>query len=133
MHSSTSLGDTVFVACGEINDWTRTNTIEMLKLGALVNWVGWQIIELVGLELRINVVICPIDSDRLVIFGGKYRSWKQTSGVIFDVGSKKTTVIEPVSYCTGFSSFSQAQVECKGSHGYPGTVIALVENKVDAV
>ena len=71
-HSSTSLGDAVYVACGE-GDYGRLNSVERLWMGTsdAVELQAWGLIDIHQLSPSMNPVFSQINRDELCILGGR--------------------------------------------------------------
>ena len=71
-HASTSLGSKVYVFGGMSKFWLE-NSIEYLEArpNARGEFVAqWKAFKLKGVTPRVNPIMCPLDSKRLIIYGG---------------------------------------------------------------
>mmetsp|Transcript_11043 Transcript_11043/g.12994 ORF Transcript_11043/g.12994 Transcript_11043/m.12994 type:complete len:98 (-) Transcript_11043:234-527(-) len=72
MHGSCCLREALYVFCGEGHLGSR-GTVEKLDLRSLTQNSKWQQIEAPCLQMRLNPVVCPINTsnkDEIVILGG---------------------------------------------------------------
>ena len=71
-HSSTSVRDQIFVACG-LSATGLVNSIEMLDMGTNRQMRSWQLIDIESAVFspRSDIVFCQINQDQLLILGGE--------------------------------------------------------------
>ena len=98
-HSSTSLGDATYVACGYSDENLYLNSVERLEMGGSAESQAWSLIDMPQLTPRNYPVFSQIGPDQLCILGGEgYRhGWYISDGVILNVKTQEVTVINPAS------------------------------------
>ena len=97
-HSSTCIGDKLFVACGYISAFELLNSVEMINLGLAPESQEWSMITVEGvLTPRYEPVFSPLGSDQLLLIGGGSETGFEQSGVIIDTILNTVTAIEPQS------------------------------------
>ena len=68
-HSSVSVQDQTFVACGRGDNSKTLSSVEMLRLGA----EAWELIDIPNLTPRTKSILSQIDQNHICILGGVAR------------------------------------------------------------